>query len=70
KEMFSRITGTALKQLPIKQLKAIPVPIPDISEQQKIGTFLKKIDDTITLHQRELELLKQTKKAFLQKMFV
>ncbi|EGO5079924.1 restriction endonuclease subunit S [Enterococcus hirae] len=70
KEILSRNTGTALKQLPIKQLKDIPIPMPAISEQQKIGTFFKQLDDTITLHQRKLDLLKETKKGFLQKMFV
>ena len=54
----------------IKQLKDIPIPMPAISEQQKIGTFFKQLDDTITLHQRKLDLLKETKKGFLQKMFV
>ncbi|OAB41795.1 restriction endonuclease subunit S [Paenibacillus antarcticus] len=39
-------------------------------EQVKIGGFLKQLDDIIALHQRELEALKETKKAFLQKMFV
>ncbi|MDW3671043.1 restriction endonuclease subunit S [Enterococcus faecium] len=54
----------------IKQLKDITIPMPAISEQQKIGTFFKQLDDTITLHQRKLDLLKETKKGFLQKMFV
>ncbi|WP_373781105.1 restriction endonuclease subunit S [Jeotgalibaca porci] len=48
----------------------MPIRIPSFDEQRKIGTFFKRIDETIALHQRELELLKQTKKAFLQKMFV
>ena len=39
------------------------------SEQQKIGTFFKQLDDTIALQQRKLDLLKETKKGFLQKMF-
>ncbi|KAF0054524.1 type I restriction endonuclease subunit S, partial [Streptococcus agalactiae] len=39
-------------------------------EQQKIGAFFQSIDDTITLHQRKLDLLKEQKKGFLQKMFV
>ncbi|WP_412916127.1 restriction endonuclease subunit S [Enterococcus faecium] len=43
---------------------------PDINEQQKIGAFFKQLDDTIALHQRKLDLLKETKKGFLQKMFV
>jgi type I restriction enzyme S subunit len=41
----------------------------NIEEQQKIGTFFKQLDDTIALHQRELDLLKQTKQTYLQKMF-
>ncbi|MED1788573.1 restriction endonuclease subunit S [Brevibacillus laterosporus] len=43
---------------------------PSLEEQQKIGTFFKQLDDTIALHQHELDALKETKKAFLQKMFV
>lgn len=70
KEIFSRNTGTALKQLPIKQLKDIPVPVPTLLEQQKIGNFFKELDSTIALHQRKLDLLKEQKKGFLEKMFV
>ncbi|MGY0187189.1 restriction endonuclease subunit S [Lactococcus petauri] len=70
KEIFSRNTGTALKQLPIKQLKDIPVPVPTLLEQKKIGSFFKQLDNTIALHQRKLDLLKEQKKGFLQKMFV
>ena len=39
------------------------------SEQQKIGSFFKQLDETIALHQRKLDLLKEQKKGFLQKMF-
>ncbi|WP_459584290.1 restriction endonuclease subunit S, partial [Enterococcus faecalis] len=42
---------------------------PSYEEQQKIGMFFKQLDDTIALHQRKLDLLKETKKGFLQKMF-
>ncbi|EOS7977578.1 restriction endonuclease subunit S [Enterococcus hirae] len=41
-----------------------------IEEQQKIGAFFKQLDDTIALQQRKLDLLKEMKKGFLQKMFV
>lgn len=44
--------------------------LPILSEQQKIGKFFKQLDDTIALHQRKLDLLKEQKKGFLQKMFV
>ena len=36
----------------------------DKSRQQKIGLFFKQLDNTITLHQRKLDLLKEQKKAF------
>ncbi|MCK6240930.1 restriction endonuclease subunit S [Lactiplantibacillus plantarum] len=42
---------------------------PSEEEQQKIGSFFKQLDDTITLHQRKLEKLQELKKGYLQKMF-
>ena len=48
----------------------MPIPYPTMDEQQKIGSFFKQLDNTITLHQRKLDLLKEQKKGFLQKMFV
>lgn len=44
--------------------------IPEYEEQKGIGTFLTKLDDLITLHQRKLEKLQNIKKACLEKMFV
>lgn len=41
----------------------------DPNEQKKIGLLFKKLDSTITLHQRELDSLKKLKKSLLQKMF-
>ena len=43
---------------------------PSLEEQHKIGSFFKHLDETIALHQRKLDLLKEQKKGFLQKMFV
>ena len=48
----------------------MPIPIPDIDEQRKIGELLTCLDNLITLHQRELEKLQSIKKALLEKMFV
>ena len=48
----------------------MPIPIPHIEEQRKIGAYLFHLDNLITLHQRELEKLKNLKKACLEKMFV
>ncbi|MCD1025463.1 restriction endonuclease subunit S [Enterococcus sp. SMC-9] len=39
------------------------------NEQEQLANFFKTLDNTITLHQQQLENLKKTKKAYLQKMF-
>ncbi|MBV4129921.1 restriction endonuclease subunit S [Holdemanella biformis] len=40
------------------------------TEQQQIGTYFRNLDNLITLHQRELEMLQNIKKSMLEKMFV
>jgi len=52
------------------ELKKFPIQVPKSTEQKKIGSFFKQLDNTIALHQRKLDLLKEQKKGFLQKMFV
>lgn len=42
----------------------------NLSEQEKIGSFFNHIESLLTLHQRKLEMLKNVKQAFLEKMFV
>ncbi|TXX29671.1 restriction endonuclease subunit S, partial [Escherichia coli] len=64
------LVGGGRAKLNADVLMKLEVIIPLKSEQQKIGTFFKQLDDTIALHQRKLDLLKETKKGFLQKMFV
>ncbi|MFP3420933.1 restriction endonuclease subunit S [Bacillus sp. SIMBA_154] len=64
------VQGTSIKGITKEELvnKKIMVPV-ELDEQQKIGSFFKQLDETITLHQRKLELLKDMKKSLLQKMF-
>ncbi|WP_068792619.1 restriction endonuclease subunit S [Brevibacillus laterosporus] len=61
--------GGVRDTLSFNQLAEMYLLAPNIEEQQKIGAFFKVLDDTLTLHQRKLELLKDTKKSLLQKMF-
>ncbi|ATH85795.1 restriction endonuclease subunit S [Brochothrix thermosphacta] len=63
------VTGGAQPQLTRDVLVKVPITLPNADEQQKIGSFFQQLDNTITLHQRKLELLKEQKKGFLQKMF-
>ena len=41
-----------------------------VEEQSKIGSYFKNLDNLITLHQRELEILKNLKKTCLKRMFI
>ncbi|MBC1604246.1 restriction endonuclease subunit S [Listeria rocourtiae] len=41
----------------------------ETEEQVQIGSFFKSLDETIALHQRKLDILKQMKKGFLQQLF-
>ena len=56
-------SGTAIKQMEFFFPR-------DKDEQDRIGAFFSNLDHLITLHQRQLEKLKNIKKSMLEKMFV
>ena len=70
KELLSKQTGSALKQLPIGAIRDVYVPMTSVEEQVLIGDYFQGIDKLITLHQRKLEKLKNIKKSMLEKMFI
>lgn len=61
--------GGTQKFLSLSKIRNFEIFIPGDIEQQQIGLFFKKIDDLINVSQRELKLLQETKKAFMQKLF-
>lgn len=64
-------SGGTAKGIGMKEFAKLNAHVPKtFEEQQKIGSFFKQLDNTIALHQRKLDLLKEQKKGFLQKMFV
>ena len=69
KRLLDSAAGSNQKALTMVKMREITVDFPSEDEQKKIGAFFKQLDDTITLHQRKLDLLKEQKKGFLQKMF-
>ncbi|MGH1315999.1 restriction endonuclease subunit S [Bacillus toyonensis] len=70
-EVRRNTEGSVREYLFFENFKNIKFPYTSSKDEQiKIGNFFKQLDDTIALHQRELDALKETKKAFLQKMFV
>ena len=69
-QIIVRTTPGVQPMISKTEFKKINTCIPNIEEQQKIGSFFHQLDETIALHQRKLDLLKEQKKGFLQKMFV
>ena len=63
-------TGTGQKVLSFLDLQKMNITVPSYDEQKKIAGYFEHLDHLITLHQRELEKLKNLKKACLEKMFV
>ena len=67
---LNAVQGTSIKGITKDELLAKQIMIPNYAEQQQIGTYFRHLDHLITLHQRELEKLKNIKKSMLEKMFV
>ena len=69
-KLLSRQTGTALKQLPLQQLKTIVIPKTLLLEQQKISNILKTIDKTISFYKDKQQHLAEIKNTLLNTMFI
>ena len=70
KQLTQANPGSAMTNLvPMDELKKWNIVIPSVEEQNRISTFIKQIDDVITLHQHKLKKLNLAKKALLQKLF-
>ena len=68
--MKSTVKATMMNNLIAKDFLKQQVPVPQLSEQQKIGNLLSKVDQLIELENRKLQNLQQVKKCLLQNMFV
>jgi len=62
-------SGSTFSEVSGKQMSKMKIFIPNIKEQEKIGTFFEQLDKLITLQQRKIDLLKKQKQGYLQKMF-
>ena len=63
-------TGTTVESVDFGKIKDMLLCMPSSVEQQQIGRYFAQLDSLITLHQRKLNLLRNTKKSLLDKMFV
>ena len=68
-DLTSLVQVGALPSYNSGDVEDIDVVIPEMSEQRKIGTYFKRIDSLITLHQRKYEKLQIIKKSMLENCF-
>ena len=61
--------GSTIFYISRESFENMPIALPSKEEAIKIGEFLTRIDETITLHQCKLSQLQEYKKGILQKMF-
>jgi type I restriction enzyme S subunit len=63
-------TGSLLEKQRVQYptFSEIKFIVPDLSEQRRIGTFFRNLDNLITLHQREHVKLQNTRKTLPKKM--
>ena len=68
RQLLKLMQGSKVSSISKGNLQKTLVSFPkDFEEQQKIGSFFKQLDETIALHQRKLDLLKEQKKDFYKK---
>lgn len=63
-------SGGVVINLNSELVQSTNIFIPKLEEQEKIGNYFQKLDNQIDLQQKEIEKLKNIKKASLDKMFV
>ena len=71
KEESKSTQGTSIKGITKEVILNKYIYVPKSKEEQtQIGNFFKQLDDTIALHQREVEKYKKIKQSYLEKMFI
>lgn len=63
------LTGMAQPKLNRAKLDIIPIPLPDLQEQQRIADCLASLDQLITLQAQRIDALKLHKKGLMQQLF-
>ena len=69
-EMQKRLEGSVRLCLSWEGLCNIPIAVPPIDQQEKVGKRISRLADKISLEERHLDLLKTQKQYLLQAMFI
>jgi len=69
KYFLSELTGSTIKNLSLKTIKNCRLYSPQLSEQEKIASFLTDVDNKLTQLTKKKALLENYKKGVMQKIF-
>ena len=70
KELAKKAQGKSVVHIHNTDIQEVTIAYPSRTEQNRIVSVFRQLDNLITLHQRELEKLQNIKKSMLEKMFV
>ncbi|MDD9820812.1 MAG: restriction endonuclease subunit S [Nitrospira sp.] len=63
-------SGVAQPQLPIRDMKRIKIPLPNLTEQRRIASILSAYDDLIENNRRRIRLLEKAARLLYKEWFV
>ena len=69
KELAKKAQGKSVVHIHNTDIQEVTIAYPSRTEQDRIVSVFRQLDNLITLHQRKLEKLKLVKKSMLEKMF-
>lgn len=67
-EIFLRVNGSALQEIPLGELRQIKIPVPSIAEQKKIAEILGSVDEAIAATQAVIDQTRKVKQGLLQQL--
>ncbi len=62
------LTGTTIRNLSIKSIKNIQIPLPPLTEQTQIAQILSTTDDKLQILRDKKEAFQNLKKGLMQKL--
>ncbi len=69
-QLWKFASGSAQPQIPIRDMRAIPVGVPDIETQRKIGTIIRTYDNLIENNNCRIDILEKMAHSIYREWFV